>query len=55
MTNYILVSTIILALTGIIWSRENALNLLVKVAFIAISVWGIVEYGIATGCVVRLP
>jgi hypothetical protein len=39
---------------AIIWDRKNALNMVVKMTLIALSVWGAIEYGLATGYIVRV-
>ena len=54
MTWYILASTVLLAILGIVWRNRDTFNLLVKATLILMSVWGIIEYGIATGYILKL-
>lgn len=54
MTWYILVSTISFASLAIIWGREDVFNRIVKLVWSVITVWGLVEYGIVAGYIVRV-
>lgn len=54
MTSYLLVPTILLAFLAIICERNTKLNLAVKTILVLMSVWGIIEYGIAAGYILKL-
>lgn len=41
MTSFIITASIIFGLLGLIWSRKDLFNLLIKAAFFGIMIWGI--------------
>jgi hypothetical protein len=41
---YTIVSAVALLATFSIWSKDNALNLGIKLAYLSVGVWGIVTY-----------
>jgi hypothetical protein len=54
MTDYILVSTMALAFLAVIWSRDEALNLVVKLLLLVLAAWGAFEYGVSAGYLPRV-
>jgi len=54
MTGYVLISTIVLAFLAVIWSRDEALNLVVKLLLLALTAWGAFEYGVSAGYLLRV-
>ncbi len=41
---HLIVSSVVFGLLGIIWTRETVLNLLFKVFFYGMAIWGLLLY-----------
>ena len=54
MNIYLLVSSIVFLFWGILWTKKDLANLVVKLVFFGLGIWGLVLTGIAYGLVAKI-
>jgi hypothetical protein len=54
MEQYIIVSIIVFLIFGIIWKSNNLINTVIKILLIIFAIWGIIEYILYAGYVIRI-
>ncbi len=53
MNNYVLVSSIILLIFGVLWERKDWFNFFVKLLLLAVGFWGVFVYLILQGYIFK--